>query len=385
MNYIDIFMEELSNIDSYVEYIENNYYVQSAKLSKKTNISEIGNLTKQFEEDGVKNQTLIKKIYEEIVKYIDIYEDEVKDKVGKFGEKKVLNDIRLKIFKDESLKNYINMTIFDCYDEYPQLYSKTYEEQIEIFKDIKPEILKNEVCTLAKGEIEKLEKLSSQDNERYIDEYKVWLNYSIQDYQDVIDYYSNETKNYVIEDTEEILIDLKTLKTLYQVFDDDNKINIYRQAFILVMTAFDAFINEFAKDILVNKFDEFISEIGKDKPKITYDDVIVYSTIIEFKKAMVEKHVESIKLTSLVKIVSKICSYIFVGDNLNSDIYKTILEMISRRNVHIHRCGICDNQYFINAEGNPFNLKKDDYIAIDKYYYQGCVNVFKTIINNIKQ
>ena len=43
-----------------------------------------------------------------------------------------------------------------------------------------------------------------------------------------------------IDELEDYLQQYKGLQTLYNIFNDKSKINIYRQAFILLMTAFDA-------------------------------------------------------------------------------------------------------------------------------------------------
>ena len=185
-------------------------------------------------------------------------------------------------------------------------------------------------------------------------------------------------KDYIINKCEFILNNLRTLKILYRVFDDNNKINIYRQSFILAMTAFDAFIKDYAKEVSLNDFEKFVKEINKEKQKIDYSEIIIHDTMEDFRRAKVEEHIEDIALTKLVKIIDKMNSFI---TNINS--YKELLEMISRRNVHIHRGGLCDEKYFETAEGNIYNISLNKYISIDKNYYSNCINTFRKILNNI--
>ncbi|MBU5307938.1 hypothetical protein KQI18_09070 [Clostridioides mangenotii] len=184
-----------------------------------------------------------------------------------------------------------------------------------------------------------------------------------------------DAKNGIINEIESKLDKLKTLKTLYQVFDDYNKINIYRQSFILAMTAFDAFIKDYAKEVFLYDFEKFVKEIKKEKQKIDYSEILIHDTIEDFKRAKVEEYVEDISLTKMVKIINKINSFL---NNINS--YKGLLEMISRRNIHIHKGGICDKKYIETAEGNIYNIGLNEYISIDKNYYNECIITFSKIL-----
>ncbi|WP_027701026.1 hypothetical protein [Metaclostridioides mangenotii] len=123
-------------------------------------------------------------------------------------------------------------------------------------------------------------------------------------------------------------------------------------------------MKEYAKEVFLIDFDKFIIEISKEKQKIDYSEIIIYDTMEDFKRAKVEEHIEDIALTKMVKIIDKMNSFI---TNINS--YKGLLEMISRRNIHIHRGGICDEKYFETAEGNIYNISLNEYISIDKNYY----------------
>lgn len=46
--------------------------------------------------------------------------------------------------------------------------------------------------------------------------------------------------------------------------------------------------------------------------------------------------------------------------------------------------GLCDKKYFETAEGNIYSINLDEYISIDKNYYNKCIDTFKNILNNIQ-
>ena len=62
--------------------------------------------------------------------------------------------------------------------------------------------------------------------------------------------------------------------------------------------------------------------------------------------------------------------------------YKNIIEMVNRRNIHIHNQGIADARYIENY--NIFGLEMNDYAQISKQYFLDAVAMLKKIIQNIE-
>ena len=62
--------------------------------------------------------------------------------------------------------------------------------------------------------------------------------------------------------------------------------------------------------------------------------------------------------------------------------YKNIMEMVNRRNIHIHNQGVADARYIENF--NIFGLEINDYAQISKQYFLNAVAILKKIIQNIE-
>ena len=56
----------------------------------------------------------------------------------------------------------------------------------------------------------------------------------------------------------------------------------------------------------------------------------------------------------------------------------SVLEMIQRRNIHVHKKGIVDEKYLSKGNGAQLGLKIGDYATIDNSYY---LNVYETLGN----
>lgn len=65
-----------------------------------------------------------------------------------------------------------------------------------------------------------------------------------------------------------------------------------------------------------------------------------------------------------------------------NNIFPTVLEMVQRRNLHIHKSGIVDEKYFTKGNGGSLGLSIGDYTIIDKtYYVQASKNLAQLIVN----
>ena len=64
------------------------------------------------------------------------------------------------------------------------------------------------------------------------------------------------------------------------------------------------------------------------------------------------------------------------------DSFKTIREMINRRNAHIHNNGVADNTYI--EEFNIFGANIGDFLVIDRKYLTDVGNITNKFIRNIE-
>ena len=160
----------------------------------------------------------------------------------------------------------------------------------------------------------------------------------------------------------------------------DWKANIYRQVFIMLLTIFDATITDFFSYLLNNDLFGVIKNVNSDK-SYRMKDIAAFSTVDELKEDIINSIVESNKIHSIMKILVQYNPSLFVinGD----DIKNKLFEILSRRNIHVHKRGIIDQAYFNQAAGNPYNLSIGDYATITQKYYNDCYETIHLFVDNL--
>ncbi len=200
----------------------------------------------------------------------------------------------------------------------------------------------------------------------------------IADYESLLDYMKCLLHNEEIAEKELCLNEYRELQTLYSVFDDQAPINIYRQSFILLLTAFDAVVFDIATKLFSDKFFEIAPYINYDK-KFTLTDISKYDSFEEFSNKTSEMIISGKYIADILEIIYKYDKTIF---NINGSVrYEDIMEIIQRRNLHVHKKGIVDNKYFTKGNGNELGLHNGDYAVIDDVYFNRAVEVLGKFID----
>lgn len=159
---------------------------------------------------------------------------------------------------EDSLCFYIELLVYDCIknpDHFP--YSKLIDELL-------PDKLKEEVDMVDETAGE-----------------KCYAMLSIEDYKNILNFMRCKLHNDEIEDFESELYEYKELQTLYKVFDDYVPINIYRQSFILLSTAFDAVFFDLAIELFTDNFFSIISLVNYEK-KFALSDISNFANFKNF-------------------------------------------------------------------------------------------------------
>jgi hypothetical protein len=112
LNYKEIFLNELNNIDNYIEYIEDNYYIQTENFNKEIRIDKINNLIGSFDRDNIDREIIVS-IHQEVDKNILKYENKLTESIYKYGVKANHENKKPKTFNNESFKDYIEIVIWD--------------------------------------------------------------------------------------------------------------------------------------------------------------------------------------------------------------------------------------------------------------------------------
>lgn len=213
-----------------------------------------------------------------------------------------------------------------------------------------------------------LAETNKQNDENY-------YNFSEEQLKEIIDaaYIIYEyNKNNELEKQDNI-VDL--LKTTIKLVDNSSSSNIFRQSFINIFSIFDAYVFEHLKDYFYthpNELETFLDLKTNDKIKITLEDTLSFSNIENLKYDMIQKQFSGKYLSEIIRKLK----------NYKVDLYKNIdyallMEMIERRNIHLHNKGYVDEKY-----KNSFNIYK---FNIGEYAYIDSEYLFIKVFNTLSQ
>ncbi len=176
--------------------------------------------------------------------------------------------------------------------------------------------------------------------------------------------------NAELEEQEDIL---NLLKTTIKLVDNSSSSNIFRQSFINVFSIFDAYVFEYLKKFSYSnpkELEKILDVKNNEKVKITLDEMLDFNNIEELKFNMIQKQFTGKYLSELIGKLKKYKPEIF--DDIE---YPELMEMIERRNIHLHNKGFVDDKYCDSF--NIYRLNKGDYAYIDSNYL--FIKVFNTL------
>ena len=191
--------------------------------------------------------------------------------------------------------------------------------------------------------------------------------------------------NDCIKSLERKIDELKKFITLYSMFESTSNINIYRQSFILMVTVFEAVFIDILKEVYTSDFTGFV-ECVKPVSKISYSDITNLDDLTNLNRILVESKLESTQISAILNEFKKYKTSCFLIHENNE--FKKILEIIKRRNIHIHNKGMVDYKYLDkDKEGkikfNPYQLVENSYAEIDSQYFRNSCTLLKEFIDNI--
>ena len=165
---------------------------------------------------------------------------------------------------------------------------------------------------------------------------------------------------------------LNLLKTTIALIDTSSNSNIFRQTFINSFSLFDAYVFDCVKSFFYKHPTELtVFFTTKELMKIGIDELILFDKIEELKSEIIHKQFAGRYLSDVISRLYKYDETIFEHVN-----FSNLMEMVSRRNIHIHNKGIVDDKYCENY--NIYGLKKGDFASIDNNYL--LANVFNTLL-----
>jgi len=165
---------------------------------------------------------------------------------------------------------------------------------------------------------------------------------------------------HVCTEYDDLLIFLDKLKTTLHINDLNNTLNVNRQSFILLMSSFDATIFDMTKKLLEERFYQYIAEFCQPDYKLRMKDFENFTSGQDMIDSVVDECLKQQYLKDLFKIYKKLEVF---DDKV---LFKNLMEITNRRNVHLHKSGICDEQYVTSY--NLFSKNKGEYLEISENY-----------------
>jgi hypothetical protein len=159
----------------------------------------------------------------------------------------------------------------------------------------------------------------------------------------------------------------------------DSEINILRQSFLLLMTAFDAAVFDIMRAAMRDHFFQLIAVIPARKA-IKSDEWGQFDDFPQFRDKHIEQHLKGHYLKDLLKILrDKRVPYCSTEDNDEL----RLTEIINRRNVHVHNRGRVDDRYLEVPDVVLDDLEEDDLAPIEDWYLEEAERITKTCVEKL--
>lgn len=184
---------------------------------------------------------------------------------------------------------------------------------------------------------------------------------------------------------------IEDLEITIRMSRGDAEIDIYRQSFIMLMTIYDATVFDLIKLALKRDFFGLIGFFSK-QDRISLERIGKYQSFEDFRDDIVEEQLKSKYLKDILFILDG--QKVVLTDNREDDKFIHLIELVLRRNIHVHNRGRVDNKYLeANENGAPryniYGLVSGAIANIDVTYWERanrlCQNSVIAIVNWINR
>jgi hypothetical protein len=170
-----------------------------------------------------------------------------------------------------------------------------------------------------------------------------------------------------------------SIKAGAKLVGPDAVVGILRQGFILLMTAFDAVIFDLVRVKLRKDLFKLIGALGKNE-KITYQDMADSGSIETLRDEIIEKQLKRRYVKDLLVLLANEWNVQCVESGQK---FERLIEIVLRRNIHVHNRGIVDERY-LDKNKNLDNLKLGDVAYIDQTYWQMADELCCFCVHNVE-
>ena len=161
------------------------------------------------------------------------------------------------------------------------------------------------------------------------------------------------------------------LELLARVARPDAEVNVLRQGFLLLMTAFDAAMFDLVRIAFRNKFFLLIGTFGKQE-KVSLEGIGEAGSFEAFRDQMIEDQLKKRYVKDLLGLLQTLG--VALVDEKKGNRHVQLIELVMRRNVHVHNRGEVDERYLEadpqskKTKYNLYKLKLGDIAYIDIAY-----------------
>ena len=165
----------------------------------------------------------------------------------------------------------------------------------------------------------------------------------------------------------------------------DAEINVLRQGFILLMTIFDAAIFDLMRVAVTDDFFNKISMLG-EKDKVSLDEFANFESFQEFRDNLIERQLRNKHVKELLFILNKLG--VPLVHKTKTITFAHLIELINRRNIHLHNRGRVDSQYLVRYvekknKYNVYNFSLGDVAVIDIKYWLNANDLVSQCVGNV--
>jgi hypothetical protein len=167
------------------------------------------------------------------------------------------------------------------------------------------------------------------------------------------------------------------LRIIARVGTPHAEINALRQGFILLMTVFDAAIFDLMRLKLRRDFFGLIGEFG-NKEKVSFVQIGEAGSFDVFRDRVIEEQLRRRFVKDLLFILRHLG--IACTDEANGDQFVMLVELVLRRNIHVHNRGVVDEKYLEKDKNdgvqyNIYDFQLGDVAAVDSEYWDRAIRL----------
>ena len=151
------------------------------------------------------------------------------------------------------------------------------------------------------------------------------------------------------------------------------------------MTIFDAAIFDLMRVAVTDDFFNKISMLG-EKDKVSLDEFANFESFQEFRDNLIERQLRNKHVKELLFILNKLG--VPLVHKTKTITFAHLIELINRRNIHLHNRGRVDSQYLVRYvekknKYNVYNFSLGDVDVIDIKYWLNANDLVSQCVGNV--